>query len=143
MSLCVVDASVVVKWFVAEDHSDLATSVLRNNDLIAPDLLWAEVGNIIWKKVNRRELAETDAYSVLDLFLKAPVATYNSAAIITGALDIAIETGRTVCDCLYVALAAAKGCTMITADRRLFNALIGTRYSGLVEWIGDLAAGLG
>jgi predicted nucleic acid-binding protein len=138
VSPCVVDASVTVKWFVAEQHSDLALAVLRNEDLIAPDLLWPEIGNIIWKKVQRHELAEADARSILDLFLKAPITSYSSAAMITAALDVAIETGRTVYDSLYVTLAALEGCRMITADRRLFNSLAGTAYAGLSVWLGDV-----
>ena len=138
MSPSVVDASVAVKWFVVEEHSDVALAVLRKEDLIAPDLLWPEIGNIVWKKVQRRELAEKDARLVLDLFLKAPITSYNSAAMITAALDVALETGRTVYDSLYVALAAMEGCRMITADRRLFNSLVGTAYAGLSVWLGNV-----
>lgn len=138
MSRCVVDASIAVKWFVAEEHSDLALEVLRNNDLIAPDLLWPEVGNIIRKKVNRSELIEKDAASILDLFLKAPVTRYSSAGMIPVALDIALETGRTVYDSLYVTLAAAQDCRMVTADRRLFNSLTRSPYASLLSWIGNV-----
>ena len=140
MSLCVVDASVAVKWFVAEEHSDLALSVLRENELIAPDLLWPEFGNIIWKKVRRSELSEKDGRSILDLFLRAPIVSYSSAAMIAAALELGLETGRTVYDSLYVTLAAAECCKMITADKRLFNSLLATPYAGLTAWLGDIHA---
>jgi predicted nucleic acid-binding protein len=138
VSRCVVDASIAVKWFVTEEHSDLAVEVLRNNELIAPDLLWPEIGNIIWKKVNCSELIEKDAASILELFLKAPVTRYSSAGMIPIALEIALETGGTVYDSLYVTLAAAEDCRMVTADRRLFNSLTRTPYAGLPLWIGDV-----
>jgi predicted nucleic acid-binding protein len=138
VSLCVVDASVAVKWFVAEEHSDLALSVLRENELIAPDLLWPEFGNIIWKKVRRSELSEKDGRSILDLFLRAPIVSYSFAAMIAAALELALETGRTAYDSLYVTLAAAERCKMITADKRLVNSLAGTNYAGSLVWIGDI-----
>ena len=43
MSVLVVDASVVVKWFVPEIHSDAARRLLvLPHEYIAPDLLFAE-----------------------------------------------------------------------------------------------------
>ncbi|MEK6604283.1 MAG: type II toxin-antitoxin system VapC family toxin, partial [Nitrospirota bacterium] len=51
MTRLVVDASVAVKWLVPEIHADAARRILSpNNELLAPDLIWAEVGNVIWKK---------------------------------------------------------------------------------------------
>jgi predicted nucleic acid-binding protein len=43
MSVFVVDASVVVKWFVPEVYSEAAKRLLSEaNDYFAPDLLFAE-----------------------------------------------------------------------------------------------------
>jgi predicted nucleic acid-binding protein len=54
----VVDASLVVKWFVPEVHSEAARRWLEaSHDYIAPDLVFPEAGNAIWKKIRRRELS--------------------------------------------------------------------------------------
>ena len=56
MSAFVVDASVVVKWFVPEVHSDAARRLLTlSHEYFAPDLLFAETANTIWKKIRRGE----------------------------------------------------------------------------------------
>jgi hypothetical protein len=49
MADVVVDASVVIKWHVPEIHSDAALRLLRDDGpaLHVPDLLFAEVGNIL------------------------------------------------------------------------------------------------
>jgi predicted nucleic acid-binding protein len=58
VSTFVVDASVVIKWFVPEVHSDAARRLLeRSHQYVAPDLLYAETANAIWKKVRRGELS--------------------------------------------------------------------------------------
>jgi len=50
-----VDAGVVVKWYIPESGSDRAAALLETDRrLIAPDLLLAEVANVLWK--SRREL---------------------------------------------------------------------------------------
>jgi hypothetical protein len=47
----VVDANVVVKWLLPEDLSHAAARLLAPGyELWAPDLVWAEVGYIFWKK---------------------------------------------------------------------------------------------
>jgi predicted nucleic acid-binding protein len=55
----VIDASVAAKWFFAESHSAEAGLLLTNLRLgsvrlSAPDLLLAEMGNILWKRVALR-----------------------------------------------------------------------------------------
>ena len=57
MNRFVVDASVAIKWWVPEVHSADALRYLDPDiGREAPDLLLAEAGNILWKKVNRGEL---------------------------------------------------------------------------------------
>ena len=46
MSVLVVDASVVLKWFLPEIHSDAARRLLAaTHHYLSPDLLFPEVGN--------------------------------------------------------------------------------------------------
>ena len=53
----VIDASVAVKWFVPEVHSEHALRLLRKKfALLAPELIQAEFGNILWKKCRAGEL---------------------------------------------------------------------------------------
>ena len=57
MDNLVVDGSVAVKWFVVEPYSNEARRILdayQNGtfSFLAPDLINAEIGNIIWKKHN-------------------------------------------------------------------------------------------
>ena len=51
MKGAVIDASVAVKWFIPEIHSQTAVKLLAGKKtLYAPDLIYAEVGNTLWKK---------------------------------------------------------------------------------------------
>ena len=46
----VVDASIAVKWYVPEANSTQAAAILESGaELLAPDLLVAEVGKVLWK----------------------------------------------------------------------------------------------
>jgi predicted nucleic acid-binding protein len=73
MPKLVVDASVVIKWFVPEPLSLEARRILEDYragaiDLFAPGLLNAEVGNIAWKKQTYQGLDAADARAVIDAF---------------------------------------------------------------------------
>jgi predicted nucleic acid-binding protein len=52
----VVDASVAVKWFVKEDGHEAALGLLAHAHLSAPDLVFAETANVLWKKLRRNRL---------------------------------------------------------------------------------------
>jgi predicted nucleic acid-binding protein len=124
MKSLVVDASVAVKWFLPEPDSAAAMALLDGaHVLIAPDLIWSEVANIIWKHHRRRELDRDRAFSTLKSFLAVPLKIRNSSALLADALALAIQTDRTAYDCLYVALAVREECVLVSADERLVNAL--------------------
>jgi predicted nucleic acid-binding protein len=52
----VIDAGIAVKWVVEEDGTTEAFALHQKAKLLAPELLVAECANILWKKVERREL---------------------------------------------------------------------------------------
>jgi predicted nucleic acid-binding protein len=136
MTRYVVDASVVAKWFIPEVHSDAALRILEDAaDLLAPDLLVAELGNVLWKKVRLGELRALEGREILAAFEAAPLRIHPSSPLLELAFEIAITTRRSVYDCLYVALAASNDCRMITADRRLYRALRESPLASHLQWV--------
>ncbi|ETW98353.1 type II toxin-antitoxin system VapC family toxin [Candidatus Entotheonella palauensis] len=61
-----------------------------------------------------------------------------SRLICEPALEIALDTGRTVYDSCYLALAMLMESSLVTADQRLFNALGQTEYALHLVWAEDL-----
>jgi predicted nucleic acid-binding protein len=136
----VVDSSVALKWFVPELHSDRAASLLETRvQLAAPDLLYPEAGNIVWKKVGRGELQPDEGREVIAGLKRVPIAVVPSSVLLEAALEIALAHQRTVYDSLYVSLAVARDCDFVTADDRLANALaagpLGSRVKVLSTYV--------
>lgn len=132
-----VDASVVVKWFVEEEFSSQARELDRLYDeLIAPDLLIPELGNVFLKKVRRGEMFEERARATPTRIVER-VALYSSLPLAAGAYDIAFRHQRSFYDSLYVSLALQEDCRLVTADEKLYNAL---QYAlpDTMLWIGDV-----
>jgi predicted nucleic acid-binding protein len=91
MDKAVIDSSVAIKWFVVEPHSNDARRVLNEYQsgtlsLLAPDLIDAEVGNIVWKKQRFQGLAAADAYLIIEAFrmltLSLPLETRNVQLVV-------------------------------------------------------------
>jgi predicted nucleic acid-binding protein len=135
----VVDASVAAKWLVPEVLSGEAVGLLSpDNELVVPELFWAEVGNILWKKARAGELQSTEALTRFDAVSSMGLRTISNAVGARVAIEVALATGRTVYDSLYIALAMHEGCRFVTADERLVNGLGGTPYRAHAVWLGTM-----
>ena len=140
MTTLVVDASVVVKWFFPEEHSDAARRLLaaRRYALLAPDLIWSEAGNAVWKRVRRGELAADEASQIAADLIRLPLTTTGTHGLAAAALELALATGRTVYDCMYLALAIDRECRLVTADERFVNALATTPLARRIRHVAKL-----
>ena len=140
MTDCVIDASVAIKWYVPEEDQApvmklLARAGSGEMEFHVPDLMYCEVGNILWKKVRVGELSEPEAAEIATALLAVPKTVHPSALLFPAALKAACLLGRPIYDCIYLALAEFLGSTLITADKRLFNALAGTEWRHAVVLI--------
>ena len=134
--MIVVDASVIVKWFIPEVGADPAKALLATSDeLIAPELARIEVASAMIRKALRRELASTDVESALGAWFRAladgQVVLLPNADDLEAAAELALELEHPLPDCLYLAAAERLGVALITADRSL--ARRAARRSNLVQ----------
>jgi predicted nucleic acid-binding protein len=121
-----VDASIAVKWFVAEPLCDEARTVLaRRIQRQAPNLLIVEWANTIWKKARRGELADPQPYREELANLPDVVTLYPDRALVERATQVAFEIDHPIYDCLYLACAEATVSDLIIADKRFADKVAG------------------
>jgi predicted nucleic acid-binding protein len=139
MTAYVIDASVAAKWFLPEEHSDLCQNLLSEIcKLMAPELIWSEVGNIFWKRFRRAEISAEEASQLTTDFARMPIETDSSHALLEAAVEIALATGATVYDAMYVSSAIRHECPLVTADEKLVVALAKTPWSEIVQHVSTL-----
>jgi len=127
----VVDASVVLKWFLPEPDSAAADFLLEEFlsdevELLAPDLMLVEAASALWKRAMvRKELSANEATLIYRDLFTLPLSLIASGTVADAALQVALKHNNSVYDTLYCALAIEHRCDFVTADRALANKLQG------------------
>ena len=116
----VLDASVITKLLVEEPGSAAVRELVATTPtLIAPELVLAEVGNALWRRVR---LGGMQADAAAELFRAVPAIVtvlHALAPLSPRALAISLARNHPIYDCYYIALALREAVPLATADRRL------------------------
>lgn len=103
-----------------EDKYEQAIAALETVDqIVVPDSLFAELGNVIWQWIQFRQLplqigldALQDAEALVDIMI-------SSSQIRDVALKLAVEASHSFYDTLFVAAAIQSDTQVLTYDRKL------------------------
>ena len=136
----VVDASVAVKWLIAEEDSDAAHRLAaRGDDLHAPRLMASEVANALWRKARLGEIERGRAGVLTAAISEMPVRWNADETLCADAVRLALTLDRPVYDCVYLALAHRIGAQVVTADIFFANTLAPTEHGGAVVTLAALS----
>ena len=120
MNRFVIDASVAIKWVVAEPGTEEALALLAHT-VLAPALWRAECANILWKKQKRGELRGEEAAISARLLDQAGVELCSPEPELARVFRLALALDHPAYDCVYLAAARASRAPLVTADERLIR----------------------
>jgi len=120
--LYIVDSSVVLKWYLddQEENNSRALSIkdaylAGECDIIVPRLLFYEVGNVLAQKKPK------DAQRYIQALFDMGLSQYpEEESFFRKTVEISQQTGTTVYDASFHALAILTGGTLITADAKYY-----------------------
>jgi predicted nucleic acid-binding protein len=124
----VLDSSVALKWVLSE--ADSARAIRLRDEykngihaLLAPDIFLPEIANGL-ASAERQGRIKTGESAILlhDIVRTSPV-LHPTAPLLLRAMALAIAIRRAVYDCIYLALAEAEGCELVTADDQFARGL--------------------
>lgn len=123
----VVDASVAVKWFIAERGADnalrLKDSYLSGRlELAAPALIYYEVANALRFHPYYR-LTETELLNAVVALRDMQIAIEPTTEIWLRAFEISMLEGVAVYDAIYIATSLALDAKLVTSDEKLIEKL--------------------
>ena len=123
--MIVVDASLAVKWYIRESLSleSLALFLEHEGDITVPDIFVAEVMGALVRRANIDKTLRPES----EISLRRFAATFDEQAMeaqrpdavnMSHAANLALDLGHPLRDCIYLALAMALGCDLVTCDAR-------------------------
>jgi predicted nucleic acid-binding protein len=133
----VLDASVALKWVLAEADSPKALSIrddFRNQryELLAPDIFAVEVAHALTRAERKGIIKPPQAIRLLTDVLSTPLPLHPYLPLLPRAVAISSAMRCGVYDCLYVALAEREGCEFLTADDKVLKTL-GSTFGFIVS----------
>ena len=136
--MIVVDTSVAVKWSVPESGTEAALALLGLS-LSAPDVLIAELGHVLTKKVRVRQVpAEIAAAAFIEI--PSQLLLVECRSLDRRAFQLALELHHSIFDCYFLALAEAAGGELVTADEVFVRKLRKTQFGSFVRLLGESVA---
>jgi predicted nucleic acid-binding protein len=121
--LLVIDSSVAIKLVIPENQSLQAIGLRSGFQLAAPDILFSECANTLWKKVRRSEMSEADASEAMDVLADLDLTMLSCRDLSQDALQIALRIDHPAYGCLYLAAALQLDTVLVTADQKLLHKL--------------------
>lgn len=118
--MIVVDASVAVDMLLgrgSQAGNDLAARLAAGEAICAPHLIDAEVGQVLRRFVLRGAIQRTSAIAMVSDMMDLPLRRYPHTVLLARAFELMDNV--TVYDALYLALAEALGCPLVTGDAAL------------------------
>lgn len=120
----VLDASVILKWFLDEEGTSQALRLREEfyrgeREIVVPDLLLMEVANVL--RYNPSFTAKEIKEAIQTLFDIGIVIITPTYSLLAKAIDLANTLDVTCYDAVYLALAEEIGFEFITADKKLWK----------------------
>jgi predicted nucleic acid-binding protein len=129
----VIDASVAFKLIFNEAGSSQLIELAAQTEFLAPNLLYTEIANAIWKRILRGDIPRDSGAEMQLEALAKVVRRIDELPMIPRALQLAVELGHPVYDCIYLAVAEELDEDLVTADRRFVRAVQGTPHAARVK----------
>lgn len=146
-SKLVIDTNVAVKWYIpnsSDPLSDRAKNILLSSEVYAPEWIFAEFYQALWKYWNSKVISDDEFGEFVKQFACLPVKTCRvTNHQLDNALEISLHTGGTIYDCLFLATAIRLKTVLITSDRKFIRKIQQTPYAkyivDLADWPGGVA----
>lgn len=124
--MIIVDTSVVIKWFIKEDHSERAGKILLDMEkkkikVILPNIVLLELINALSlgiQKLPEIEIQEAINYLFNLQELQQIEFTSSTKENLLNVINIVNSFKIASYDALFIAIAKEKNCVLLTADRK-------------------------
>jgi predicted nucleic acid-binding protein len=141
--MIVIDASVVVKWFVDEEgHLDALPFSRDEVELKAPDIVLAEVAHVLRRKVRTNVISTGQALNAIASLKSSFKNLVPSAGLIDVAFKLSSAMDHSVYDAMYLACALDQpDDVLVTADKKFAAKAVAAGFGDKIRILGAAPSG--
>jgi predicted nucleic acid-binding protein len=138
----IIDASVVLKWYLPdEEYGDKAMGLLKRYiagdlELISPSLIEYELANGLIIACRRGRIKEENVVSAMEGFTGLGLRLVDVSDLYAELVRYCKRYKLSAYDDIYLALVGREGIDLITADKRFYNS-VKVDLSWVI-WLGDI-----
>jgi predicted nucleic acid-binding protein len=142
MRSAVLDASVILKWYLFDETYGqkaldlLHEFIMKELSILSPSLLEYEVINGLVIAQKKGRLGEEKILTAIEGFIDLQIDLRDLSRFYQGSLKYCRVYNRSLYDASYLGLAETEGIPLITADEHLYNVV--NKDLKWVKWIGDV-----
>ncbi len=124
----VFDSSAVLRLFIPDGpipegmEQFLRGVETGDNFALAPELMLAEIANVLHKKSLRNEIGDEEGDQILILIQRLPIRLFSHKELVESAVQLARDHAITVYDALFLELARQQNGRLFTGDLKLEKA---------------------
>ncbi len=133
MSVVVLDTSALIRLYIPDGpvplglESHVEAASLGNVLLMSPDLLLAEVAQVLHRKTSAQIISQAESDDILEAILRLPLELAAHRALLEASVRFARQYRLTVYDALFCTLALDHRAELVTCDVRLSKAFLYAR----------------
>jgi predicted nucleic acid-binding protein len=141
MKRSVIDANVVLKWYLPDERDgERALHVLHqflseDLDIFAPALMAYEVLNGLVTARRRGRIQEEEIHSAMEGFINLGIKLFGLSEDYPRVIYFCKKFSRSAYDASYLALAEKEGIPFVTADESLYHSV--KKDLSWVKWLGE------
>ncbi len=124
----VIDTSALLRLYIPDGpvpdglEKAMREAERENEAICAPELLFAEAGQVLHKKRNQHIISTQEMTDLWHEIASLPIRLFSNKPLIPRAMDIASQHHLTVYDALFLALCETHTARFFTADKKLMEA---------------------
>ena len=133
----IIDSNIIIHAMIPSEFTAKARQVLAFGNLQAPEIVIAEIANVLGRLVRTKMLDVSQAINLYAGVKKLPLHLVASRDLIDRAFELSLNLVHPIFDCYYLELALRERLPFITTDRRFIEKLRSRDYNVSIVHLSD------
>jgi predicted nucleic acid-binding protein len=134
----VVDATVILKWYLPEIYSEEARDLLNRYQVCSSETVVSQVASGLWKRIRTGEVKPNEGKRIMRNLLRLPIRLTPTTSLAANAMDLSTFSTRTFNESQLFVLAMREESKVVTADFHWYTMLSSGKLKSYIAFVNRL-----